>query len=292
MRILVVGGTGQIGWELRRSLSAFGNVAAPSREELDLASPDSITNAIRAIGPELVVNAAAYTAVDKAESEPALAMKLNGDAPRILAEESAKLGAPLIHYSTDYVFDGEKPSSYREDDSAAPLNEYGRSKLAGERAIPQANPVHLIFRTSWVYGPRGNNFLLTMRRLAATRRELKIVDDQSGAPTSARQIAEATAIVIARLDKERLRAASGIYHLTAAGQTTLHGFAQAILADRGTAAKITGISTADYPTPARRPKNSVLDNSKFRDAFGFVLPDWKVGLGLCLEEIGEQFERR
>ncbi len=291
MRILVTGGAGQLGWELRRTLAIFGEVVAPSRDILDLASVDSIVAAVRGVRPSLIVNAAAYTAVDKAESESELAMKINGDAPRILAEEAALRNAALIHYSTDYVFDGRKAEPYREDDEAAPINVYGRTKLAGEQGVMAAKAAHLIFRTSWVYGSRGRNFLLTMLRLAKERKELKVVDDQVGAPTSARLIAEATAGAIAKnfadgvLDLDRFRQMGGLYHLTAAGRTTWYGFAQAILTGKEGMAKVSPIPTSGYPTPARRPQNSVLDNSKLEKQFGFSLPDWKVGLQLCIEEL-------
>jgi dTDP-4-dehydrorhamnose reductase len=293
MRILVTGGAGQLGWELRRTLAIFGEVVAPQRDLLDLASADSIVAAVRGVRPNLIVNAAAYTAVDKAESEPGLAMKINGEAPRILAEEAALRNAALIHYSTDYVFDGRKAEPYREDDEAVPINVYGRTKLAGEQGVMAAKAAHLIFRTSWVYGSRGRNFLLTMLRLAKERKELKVVDDQVGAPTSARLIAEATAGAIAknfadgRLDLDRFRQTGGLYHLTAAGRTTWYGFAQAILAGKEGMAKVSPIPTSGYPTPARRPQNSVLDNGKLEKQFGFRLPDWKVGLQLCIEELSE-----
>jgi dTDP-4-dehydrorhamnose reductase len=293
MRILITGGAGQLGWELRRTLAIFGEVVAPPRDILDLASADSIIAAVRGVRPGLIVNAAAYTAVDKAESESDLAMKINGDAPRILAEQAALRNAALIHYSTDYVFDGLKAEPYREDDEAAPINVYGRTKLAGEQGVMAARAAHLIFRTSWVYGSRGRNFLLTMLRLAKERKELKVVDDQVGAPTSARLIAEATAVAIARnfadgtLDLDRFRQMGGLYHLTAAGQTTWYGFALAILTGKEGMAKVSPIPTSGYPTPARRPQNSVLDNSKLEKQYGFSLPDWKVGLQLCLEELGD-----
>ena len=292
MRILITGGAGQLGWELRRTLAIFGEVVAPPRDILDLASVDSIVAAVRGVRPNLIVNAAAYTAVDKAESESELAMKINGEAPRILAEEAALRNAALIHYSTDYVFDGRKAEPYREEDEAAPINVYGRTKLAGEQGVMAAKAAHLIFRTSWVYGSRGRNFLLTMLRLAKERKELKVVDDQVGAPTSARLIAEATAGTIAknyaggRLDIDGFREMGGLYHLTAAGRTTWFGFAQAILVGREDVAKVLPIPTSAYPTPARRPQNSVLDNSKLEGQFGVALPDWKVGLKLCLEELG------
>ena len=293
MRILITGGAGQVGWELRRTLAVFGEVVAPTRDILDLASADSIVDAVRGVRPGLIVNAAAYTAVDKAESETGLAMKINGDAPRILAEEAALRNASLIHYSTDYVFDGSKVEPYREDDEAAPINVYGRTKLAGEQGVMAAGAAHLVFRTSWVYGSRGRNFLLTMMRLARERKELKVVDDQAGAPTSARMIAEATAAAVAKsfahgaIDPDRFRQMAGLYHLTAAGRTTWFGFAQAILLDKQGVAKLSPIPTSGYPTPARRPQNSVLDNGKLEKQFGFALPDWKIGLQLCMEELGD-----
>ena len=294
MRILVTGGAGQLGWELRRSLAIFGDVVAPTRDLLDLASTDSIVAAVRGVRPSLIVNAAAYTAVDQAEAEPDLAMKINGEAPRILAELAASRDAPLIHYSTDYVFDGSKAQPYGEEDATAPLNVYGRTKLAGEQAVMAAAAPHLIFRTSWVYSPRGRNFLLTMLKLGKQRKELKVVDDQFGAPTSARLIAEATASVVAthcsggKPDVDAFREKGGLYHLTAAGRTTWHGFAQAILSGRKDVASVLPIPTSAYPTPARRPQNSVLDNGKLASRFGFRLPDWQVGLRLCIEELGEQ----
>jgi dTDP-4-dehydrorhamnose reductase len=221
-------------------------------------------------------------------------MRINGDSPRILAEEAALRNAALIHYSTDYVFDGRKAEPYREDDEAEPINVYGRTKLAGEQGVMAASAAHLIFRTSWVYGSRGRNFLLTMLRLAKERKELKVVDDQIGAPTSARLIAEATAAALARnfvdgrLDLDRFGEMGGLYHLTAAGRTTWYGFAQAILMGKEGMAKVSPIPTSGYPTPARRPQNSLLDNTKLEKQFGFSLPDWKVGLQLCIEELGEQ----
>jgi len=293
MKILLTGGAGQLGWELRRALAIFGEVIAPARGALDLAKADSIVAAVREVRPALIVNAGAYTAVDQAESESGLAMQINGDAPRILAEQAAATEAVLIHYSTDYVFDGRKVEPYREDDETAPVNVYGKTKLAGEQGVLASAAPHLVFRTSWVYGPRGRNFLLTMLRLSQERKELKVVDDQVGAPTSARLIAQATTGVLARhvyagrLDFDELRTVSGLYHLTAAGKTTWHGFAQKILSGRAGTAKLVPIPTSAYPTPARRPRNSVLDNSKFESVFGFALPDWEVGLGLCVEEISD-----
>jgi dTDP-4-dehydrorhamnose reductase len=294
IRILLTGGAGQVGWELRRALAVFGDVVAPARNVLDLASTDSILAAVSSVRPNLIVNAAAYTAVDRAESEPELAMKINGEAPRILAEQAASCDAALIHYSTDYVFDGRNEQPYREEDLAAPINAYGRTKLAGERGVAGSGAAHLIFRTSWVYGPRGHNFLLTMLKLGRERKEIKVVNDQFGAPTSARLIAEATAGVVAKtlsggkLDLDALRNVNGLYHLTASGHTTWHGFAHAILSGKAGMANVLPILTSAYPTPARRPQNSLLDNAKLEKQFGLALPDWKVGLKLCLEEIGDR----
>jgi dTDP-4-dehydrorhamnose reductase len=292
MRILITGGAGQVGWELCRTLAVHGEILAPARNELDLASADSIVAAVRAFGPELIVNAAAYTAVDTAESQAELAAKVNGDAPRIMAEEAARLGAGMVHFSTDYVFDGTKIEPYVEDDKTSPINVYGRTKLAGERGVAGAIPAHLILRTSWVYGPRGRNFLLTVLRLAHERKELKVVDDQYGAPTPARLIAEATACIVAQLSRrahlnaERLEYVGGTYHLTSAGRTTWYDFAREILQGRQDASKVVPITTAEYPSPARRPRNCVLENGKLRQAFGIELPDWKTGLRLCLEDLG------
>ena len=294
MRILLTGGQGQVGWELRRTLAVLGEVIAPGREALDLASADSIVAAVRAARPGLIVNAAAYTAVDQAESESDLAMRVNGHAPGILAEEAYKTGAMLIHYSTDYVFDGSKAAPYVEADPVAPLNAYGRTKLAGEQAVMASGAAHLILRTSWVYAPRGRNFLLTVRRLGRERKELKIVDDQIGAPTPARMIAEATAHVVSGVatggkpGSRQPAESAGIYHLSAAGRTSWHEFAAEILRGVEGAATVRPIPTSEYPTPARRPKNSLLDNSRFHEHFGFALPDWRVGLRLCLEELREQ----
>jgi len=288
MRILLTGANGQVGGELRRTLAGFGEVIAPDRDILDLASADSIAAAVRGARPDLIVNAAAYTAVDRAESEPDLAMSVNGAAPRVLAEEALQSGAMVIHYSTDYVFDGSKAGAYREEDAPAPLNVYGRTKLAGERALADAGCPYLVFRTSWVYGPSGQNFLLTMLKLARERKELKIVDDQFGAPTPARAIAEATADAIAqiaakgRLDRDRFREMSGIYHMTASGRTSWHGFAVEILRGQEGVAALRPIPSAEYPTPATRPKNSLLDNSKLNEDFGISLPDWQVGLRMCM----------
>jgi len=292
LRILVPGKTGQVGWELQSALAPLGAVIALDRSGMDLASPGSIRRAIRDAKPQVIINAAAYNNVDKAESEPELAMQVNGVAPGIMAEEAKRLGAILVHYSTDYVFDGELDRPYVEDDPTNPLSAYGRGKLAGEQAIRESSATHLIFRTSWVYAARGHNFLRTILKLARERTELRIVDDQIGAPTWARAIAEITAQVLAtnsgNLDK--LREKSGRYHLTAAGATSWFGFAGAILAEaKGTLGKdlprLIPIPTSEYPLPARRPANSRLDNSKLVQTFGLTPPSWEAMLTACMQDM-------
>jgi dTDP-4-dehydrorhamnose reductase len=236
-----------------------------------------IGEAVRAANPDVIVNAAAYTAVDKAESEGDLAFAVNAVAPGILAEEARRSGTLLVHYSTDYVFDGSKPTPYVEDDAPNPLNVYGASKLAGERAIAASGCRHLILRTSWVYGPRGSNFLLTILRVARERPELRVVDDQIGAPTSSRAIAHATAQVLRP-------GAHGTYHLSAAGQVSWCGFARAILARAGVATPVVPIRSEDYPTAAKRPRNSLLENSRLRADFGVALAPWEAGLEEVMAE--------
>lgn len=285
MRILVTGRNGQVGTALATALHGLGEVIALDRAQLDLANADAIRTAMRELQPAMVINAAAYTAVDAAESDEAAALRINADAPRVLAEEAERLGAALIHYSTDYVFDGSKDGAWLEDDAPAPLSAYGRSKLAGEQAIADVGGTHLILRTSWVYGLHGKNFLLTMLKLAETRSELAIVDDQIGAPTWSRTIADATAALIRDAgEPAQLAALSGIYHLCAGGHTSWFGFAQAIFADPSVPNKpqLRPITTAEYPTPARRPKNSIMNTDKFRRAFG-DLPDWNDALADCLQ---------
>ncbi len=281
-RILLTGKNGQVGWELQRSLAGMGEVIALGRDELDLTRPETLREVIRHTRPDLIVNAAAYTAVDKAESEPQLAMAVNSVAPRVMAEEAVRLGAGLVHYSTDYVFDGTKPAAYTEDDIPNPCSVYGRSKLEGERGIRESGVQHLILRTSWVYGTRGNNFLLTMLRLAGEREELRIVHDQTGAPTWSRMIAAATVQI---LQGNPFEQANGVYHLTAAGQTSWFGFTQAIMETLRPqpTPRLIPITTAEYPTPAKRPCNSVLSNKKLYDTFGIVLPDWASSLRTCRE---------
>lgn len=296
-RILLIGNNGQVGWELQRTLSSLGEVRAVDRQALDLTDPDSIRRVIRDSRPALIVNAAAYTAVDKAESEAGLAMAINGSAPGIMAEEAKRLNAALVHYSTDYVFDGAKTQPYAENDAVNPLGVYGASKLAGEQAIQATGVPHLIFRTSWVYGARGKNFLLTMLRLCKERDELRVVADQIGAPTWSRTIAEMTAQALACTALPKgvsMQEASGIYHLTGAGATSWCGFTQAILenvAQRALAGaharlpRLVPIATSDYPTPARRPKNSQMSNAKLADVFGLVSPAWDSQLHLCMRDV-------
>lgn len=294
MRILVTGRNGQVGSALTAALDGLGDVIALDRRQLDLANPDAIRTALRELQPAVVINAAAYTAVDAAESDEAMALRINAAAPRVLAEESERLGAALIHYSTDYVFDGRKEGAWLEDDAPAPLSVYGRSKLAGEQAIAEVGGTHLILRTSWVYGLHGKNFLLTMLKLAETRSELSIVADQVGAPTWSRTIADATATIIRDAgEPAQLAALSGIYHLCAGGHTSWFGFAEAIFAQASVVNKpvLKPITTAEYPTPARRPKNSVMNTDKFRRAFG-DLPAWNDALADCLRSARPDDEER
>ncbi len=281
MRILLTGKNGQVGWELQRALSSLGEVIVCDRSELDLANPDQIVAVVRETKPQIIVNAAAYTAVDKAESEPELAHAINGRAPGILADEAKKLGALLVHYSTDYVFDGTKAGPYTEEDVPNPVSVYGQTKLEGEQAVQNSGCHHLIFRTSWVYGPRGKNFLLTILRMAKERDEVRIVDDQKGAPTSSTLIAHATAQAL----RPENSGTSGIYHLTAAGTTSWHGFAEAIVSQANLPTKVVPITSAEYPTPAHRPSNSVLDTSLLQRRFGIVLEPWQAGLKNCLRTL-------
>jgi dTDP-4-dehydrorhamnose reductase len=280
MRILITGKNGQVGTELSRLYHSRGDVVLTGREECDLSSEQSIRDTVDRVKPTVIINAGAYTAVDQAEKEPNLCFAINAHAPQVLAQEAARLGALLIHYSTDYVFNGEKPEPYLETDPISPVNVYGESKAAGEAAIAQIATRYLVLRTSWVYGAHGKNFLRTMLRLGAERPELRVVDDQLGAPTSAAAIASATA----RLVEQSLSGAQGIYHMTAAGSTSWCGFARAIFSAGGlsTQPHVQPIASADYPTPARRPANSVLSNDKFAHAFGFRLPTWQQQLNEVL----------
>ena len=282
--ILLLGRAGLVGWELERALAPLGPVTALGRDGADLSDPAALRALVRRHRPGWIVNAAAYTAVDRAEAEPEAAFAANAEAPRVLAEEAGRLGCTLVHYSTDYVFDGTRRAPYRESDAPAPLNVYGRSKLEGERAIQASGCDHLILRTTWVYGARGRNFLLTMLRLMGEREHVRVVADQVGAPTSSRMIAQATALILAR---RGAGGPSGVYHLTAAGQTSWHGFAEAI---RGylpeTAARVEAIGTDGFPTPAVRPGYSVLDNGRIAADFGIALPDWRDGLRLVMADHG------
>jgi dTDP-4-dehydrorhamnose reductase len=286
LRILLTGPNGQVGWELQRTLSCLGEVVALDSRAMNLVDADAVRLTVRDIAPHIIVNPAAYTVVDKAEREPELARAVNAIAPGILAEEAERLGALLVHYSTDYVFDGSGDRAWREDDACGPLNVYGASKREGERAVQATGCRHLIFRTSWVYGARGSNFLLTMRRLMRERSELKVVADQVGAPTWCRDIAEATALVLGQV----ISPAGGfdpgpwgLYHMTNAGETSWHGFADAIRTLDGADARLLSIPGSEYPTPARRPLNSRLDNDKLKQTFGLSLQDWRAALALCLE---------
>lgn len=295
LRILVTGRDGQVGHELVRTLAPLGEVTATGRAELDMTSDDSIRASVRRVRPHLIVNAAAYTAVDKAESEPALAKRINSDAVATLAAEAKRAGAGIIHYSTDYVFDGAKSEPYLEDDRPNPLNVYGRTKLGGDEALAAADLPYIIFRVSWVYGARGRNFLHTMLRLAKERRELRIVDDQIGAPTSAIEIADATAQVVRKLIQPRdapsdwnraMRERSGVYNMAAAGETSWCGFAHEIFRQSGVGnVAVHPISTAEYKTPAVRPLNSRLGCARLERVFGLTMKDWKAALEDVLHEI-------
>jgi dTDP-4-dehydrorhamnose reductase len=276
--ILLTGADGQIGGRLRAALAPLGRVVPATRAELDVGDEGAVRSLVRALRPRVVVNAAAYTAVDRAEEEPEAAFRINADAPRVLAEEARECGALLVHFSTDYVFDGTKGEPYRESDPTRPLNVYGASKRAGEEAVEAAGGDHLVLRTSWVYDSRGRNFLLTMRRLMREREELRVVDDQRGAPTWARSVAEATA----RLAALRLEGvgSGGLLHLSAAGETSWHGFALAIREtdprpEEIRCRAIRAVSSAEFPTPARRPAYSVLSNDRLAAEFGVRLPGWR-----------------
>ncbi|EIF28215.1 dTDP-4-dehydrorhamnose reductase [Burkholderia sp. Ch1-1] len=287
--ILLTGVNGQVGFELARTLQGLGTVVAVDRAAMDMSDPDRVRAVVRNIRPALIVNPAAYTAVDKAEEELDLAMRINGEMPGVLAEEAKKLGAALVHYSTDYVFNGEKDCPYVEDDPTDPQNVYGRTKLAGEQAIAASGCAHLIFRTSWVYGTRGKNFLLTMLRLGAEREELSVVADQIGAPTWSNTIATLTSNVLAQAvggSDDWWKQSSGVYHLTASGATSWHGFAQAIFDNSKLPKKPTvkPIPAASYPTPAARPANSRMSSDKLFSTFGVRAPKWDEALLLCMAE--------
>ena len=295
MKILLTGKTGQLGFELRRSLAPLAEVVALDSHACDLSDPDAIRRWVREVRPAVIVNAAAYTAVDKAESEPQRAYAINAEAPGILAEEAARLGALIVHYSTDYVFDGSKEQgAYSETDAPHPVSVYGSSKLAGEQAVAAANQRHLILRTSWVVGVHGQNFAKTMLRLAAEKEQLNIVADQWGAPTSAALLADITGHLL----REHQRCASGdfpygLYHLTASGETNWHQYASHVIEHARAAGKpmrvaanaVQPIATSNYPTPARRPLNSRLSTHKLQQAFGLRLPEWQEGVNHILEQL-------
>ncbi len=289
-RILVIGRRGQVGWELCRTLAPLAHVVAVDVPEIDFTSADSIRNCVRNGRPDIVVNAAAYTAVDKAETEADLAMKINGVAPGILAEEARKCGALMVHYSTDYVFDGTKATPYVETDAPNPLGAYGRTKLAGDEAVRAAGGAHFIFRLCWVYGARGQNFMLTMMRLAREREKLRVVNDQHGCPTWSRMIAEATSLALKQAIAAPDFAAhmTGTYHLAATGATNWHHFAQSIIglmpADGKKCTQVEAIPSSEYPTPTRRPTYSVLSCEKLKQTFGLQLPLWDESLKQVLEQ--------
>jgi dTDP-4-dehydrorhamnose reductase len=294
MKILLTGKNGQVGFELQRSLAPLGEIIPVDQADCDLSSPESIRQLVRTVKPDIIVNPAAHTAVDKAESEPALAQAINGEAPGIFGEEAAKLGALVVHYSTDYVFEGSKAGFYTEDDAPNPQSVYGKTKYAGEQALAASGARHLTFRTSWVFGAHGANFAKTMLRLAKEREGMKVVADQFGAPTSAALIADITAQVLGQYLQSRRSATAdfpqsfpyGLYHLVAAGKTNWHEYAQAVVMTAQAAGRplklgpsdIQAITTAEYPLPAPRPANSCLDTTKLKTTFGLCLPDWRQGL--------------
>ena len=297
MRILLFGKNGQLGWELQRSLAPLGEVIALGTHDqpcADFNRPSEVAATVRALAPDMIVNAAAYTAVDKAESDAQTAMTVNAVTPGLLARAAAGLGAWLVHYSTDYVFDGSGVTPWREDDAVAPVNEYGRGKLAGEENIRAAGCKHLIFRTSWVYAARGGNFTKTMLKLAQERDALKVIDDQYGAPTGADLLADITAHALrAVMVKAEL---AGTYHVAPAGETTWHGYAKHVIGRARAAGvpvkvaedAIAAVPTSEFPTPARRPANSRLNTGKLRRSFGLHLPDWQAGVDRMLTEILEK----
>jgi dTDP-4-dehydrorhamnose reductase len=292
MRILLTGKNGQVGLELQRALAPLGEITACDRNQLDLSDVSQIRAKIRELQPQLIVNAAAYTAVDRAESEPEIAMQINAAAPAAMAEAAKEVGALFVHYSTDYVFDGTGTKPYTEDHATNPLNVYGQTKLAGEQAIASSGASYLIFRTSWVYGARGKNFLLTILRLARERSELTVVNDQIGAPTWSRDIAEVTAHVITNIGAGKNLAAaaakfSGIYNLTASGETSWFGFAEFALSSVKllNTVSLKPLTTAQYKTPARRPLYSLLDPSRLTRTFGLAMPEWKASAAAVCEEI-------
>jgi dTDP-4-dehydrorhamnose reductase len=293
-KILIFGRIGQVGWELRHKLACLGEVSNVDYPEIDFSKPDTIREAVRAAEPTVIVNAAAYTAVDKAEAAPEPAWAINAAGPGVIAEEAKRLGALMVHYSTDYVYDGSKQGAWVETDAPNPLNVYGQTKLAGDEAIQAVGGDYLILRTSWVYGARGGNFLLTMLRLAKERPELRIVDDQAGSPTSSECIAQATANILAQVVApvgDGLAGRSGVYHLTNSGETTWFGFAKSFLSKQAVCPKLTPIPASSYPLPAERPVNSVLSCDRIAETFGVRMPPWELALELVLETLGEASAR-
>lgn len=288
-KVLLFGAAGQVGRELQRRFADFGELICCDRGRADLANPAQLQEMVREVAPDVILNAAAYTAVDRAESDRTAAMAINAHAPRILAEEARRRGALFVHYSTDYVFDGTKNSPWLETDPTGPLNVYGATKLAGEQAIADAGGNYLVLRTSWVYGPHGKNFLLTMLRLAGERDRLTIVDDQTGAPTTSTAIADATRTIVDRSLAEQQQDWSGVYNMTCAGSTTWCGFAKQIFARAGSlltkTPEVVPIASTDYPTPAARPRNSVLSNEKLAARFGVRLPTWQRALDEVLAQL-------
>lgn len=294
MKILLFGKSGQVGWELNRSLQPLGEIIALGREEADFSDSESLRDIVRNIKPDVIVNAVAYTAVDKTEDEEGLATIVNSTAPGVLAEEAFRIDALFVHYSTDYVFDGSKKGPYVETDDPNPINAYGRTKLGGEQALYSSGCDYLIFRTSWVYASRGHNFLLTILKLVKERDELNIVADQTGSPTTARLIADTTALCVHRAIKEKQSGvfSSGLYHLTSSNYTSWHGFcvtavkiAKEKLDIKLKIGEINAIPALSYPTKAARPMNSQLCSAKLEKHFNVKMPDWSEGLGLCLDEI-------
>jgi len=293
VRLLVTGANGQVGCELRQSLAPLGQVIALDRAACDLARPAEAARILREAAPDIIVNAAAYTAVDRAEQEEELATLINGTAVGEIAQAARQLGALLIHYSTDYVFDGRKDAPYAEDDVPSPISAYGRSKLAGERAIAQCGGRYLIVRTSWIYAARGHNFLKTVLRLARERDELRIVEDQIGAPTWARDLAAATAVMTRQARQEIARDdfESGLFHVTGSGATSWFVFAKAVVKQAeqygllARKSKIVPIASSEYPVAATRPKNSRLSGARARHRFQIALPEWEQSLAVCMREL-------
>jgi dTDP-4-dehydrorhamnose reductase len=298
MKLLLLGRNGQLGWELQRALAPLGELTALGSDSVDLGDTTALRSAVRETAPAVIVNAAAYTAVDKAESDAEQARRINADAVGVLAEEADRLGAWLVHYSTDYVFDGTKASPYCEDDPTHPLSVYGTTKLQGEQAIRSRHARHLIFRTSWVYAARGGNFAKTMLRLAAERTSLRVVADQHGTPTSAELLADITVLALYRVQCNTTNgtALAGTYHVAASGETTWHEYARYVVGQalaRGATLRcapeaIEPIPSEAYPVPALRPKNSRLDTTKLRTTFGVHLPDWRYYVARLIDELSLQ----